>query len=93
MVTPTELDFARLFIAHISDGWGDELEKTDAAELASRMSEYVSLRVAIEREACAKLCEYGIAWHPEPPASTQTYIRETCANLAKAIRRRSPPKE
>jgi hypothetical protein len=39
-----------------------------------------------EREECAKLCDYGVKW--DPPPAAPGIISETCALLARAIRRR-----
>jgi hypothetical protein len=41
---------------------------------------------AHEREECAKICDHGVAWYPL--GASPTVIKETCAVLARAIRRR-----
>ena len=47
--------------------------------------------VEAEREACAKMCDEGVSWYPEPTPTARAVtavVKESCAKLARDIRAR-----
>lgn len=55
-------------------------------EITAQMLEIAHAFIETEREACARLCDEGVDWHPPP--LQPVLVKETCHKLARDIRKR-----